>query len=100
MTFALRPMQQSMARKKPKVNLSQPIQPRTGDLSQLFSTATDTEQAAGMQLLAIRTETIVPDPEQPRRTFPKRGCVNWPKAFARMGSSSPSKSPRPAPSST
>ncbi|MFO7540878.1 MAG: ParB/RepB/Spo0J family partition protein [Chloroflexota bacterium] len=53
--------------------MSQPIQPRTGDLSQLFSTATDTEQAAGMQLLAIRTETIVPDPEQPRRTFPEEG---------------------------
>ena len=62
-----------MARKKPKVNLSQPIQPRTGDLSQLFSTERDTEQAAGMQLLAIRTDTIVPDPDQPRRTFPEEG---------------------------
>ncbi len=60
-----------MARKRPKVNLAQPVQPRSGDLEKLFATEEDVEQAAGLQLLAIRLEAIVPDPGQPRRTFPE-----------------------------
>ncbi len=58
-----------MARKKPKINLSQPIQPRTGDLERLFSTEEDVEQSAGLQLLAVRVDAIDPDPDQPRSTF-------------------------------
>jgi ParB family chromosome partitioning protein len=61
-----------MARKKrPRVNLAQPIRPQSGDLEKLFTTDTDVEQASGLQLLAIRVDAIQPDPEQPRRTFPE-----------------------------
>jgi ParB family chromosome partitioning protein len=58
-----------MTRKKTKINLSQPIQPRGGDLEQLFATEDDVEQAAGLQLLAVRVDAIDPDPDQPRSTF-------------------------------
>ncbi|MCI0398530.1 MAG: ParB/RepB/Spo0J family partition protein [Chloroflexi bacterium] len=58
-----------MAKKRPAVSLAQPIKPRTGDLEKLFTTAEDVEQAAGLQLLAIRLDAIYPDPYQPRRTF-------------------------------
>ena len=58
-----------MTRKKTKINLSQPIQPRGGDLEQLFATEGDVEQAAGLQLLAVRVDAIDPDPDQPRSTF-------------------------------
>jgi ParB family chromosome partitioning protein len=59
-----------MARKRPKVSLTQPIPPQSGDLEKLFATDHDVEQAAGMQLLAIRLDAIQPDPLQPRHTFP------------------------------
>jgi ParB family chromosome partitioning protein len=58
-----------MARKKPTVTLTQPIRPQSGDLAQLFTSSEDTEQAAGLQLVAIRLDAIQPDPAQPRRTF-------------------------------
>ena len=58
-----------MARKKTSINLSQPIQPRGGDLDRLFSTEGDVEQAAGLQLLAVRLDAIDPDVDQPRTTF-------------------------------
>ena len=58
-----------MAKKRTKINLSQPIQPRGGDLEQLFATEGDAEQAAGLQLLAVRVDAIDPDPDQPRSTF-------------------------------
>lgn len=60
-----------MARKRPKITLSQPISPQAGDLEKLFTTADDVEQAAGLQLLAVRVDAIQPDPVQPRRTFPE-----------------------------
>jgi ParB family chromosome partitioning protein len=58
-----------MTRKKTKINLSQPIQPRGGDLDRLFTGEGDAEQAAGLQLLAVRVDAIDPDPDQPRSTF-------------------------------
>ncbi len=58
-----------MARKKPTVNLSQPIRPRGGEMEALFAGEDAIEQAAGMQLLAIRLDNIRPDPTQPRQTF-------------------------------
>lgn len=59
-----------MAKKKrPKVSLTPPVRPTTGDLAQLFSTSDDIEQASGLQLLAIRLDTIQPDSAQPRKTF-------------------------------
>lgn len=64
-----------MTRKKTKINLSQPIQPRGGDLEQLFTTEDDAEQAAGLQLLAVRVDAIDPDPDQPRSTFNDAGLL-------------------------
>lgn len=61
-----------MARKnRPKVSLAQPIKPQAGDLEKLFTTEEDSEQASGLQLLAIRVDAIQPDPDQPRNTFPE-----------------------------
>ena len=58
-----------MAKKRTQINLSQPIQPRGGDLERLFATSGDVEQAAGLQLIAVRLDAIDPDPDQPRSTF-------------------------------
>ena len=60
-----------MAKKRAKISLAQPIQPRSGDLENLFSSGGDVEQPSGLQLLAIRIEAIRPDPDQPRRSFPE-----------------------------
>lgn len=59
-----------MPKKKPTINLSQPIQPKSNAFDALFSAESDVEQAAGLQLLALRVDAITPDPQQPRRTFP------------------------------
>ena len=56
-----------MAKKRPKIDLTQVVEPRTGDLEKLFSMQTDSEQAAGMDLLAVRLDTIQNDPDQPCR---------------------------------
>lgn len=56
-------------RKKTKINLSQPVRPHGGDLDRLFTADGDIEQAAGLQLLALRVDAIDPDPDQPRSTF-------------------------------
>lgn len=74
-----------MARKRPKINLSQPVPPQSGDLESLFSTPEDTEQASGMQLLAIRVDAIQPDPYQPRRTFPEDGLAELSKSIEQDG---------------
>lgn len=74
-----------MARKRPKVNLSQPVQPRSGDLEKIFSTPEDVEQAAGMHLLAIRLDAIQPDPYQPRRTFPEEGLKELSESIRQDG---------------
>ncbi|WP_374685923.1 ParB/RepB/Spo0J family partition protein [Promineifilum sp.] len=58
-----------MARKKAQINLAQSIQPRGGDFDRLFTTEADAEQAAGLQLLAVRLDAIDADPDQPRSTF-------------------------------
>ncbi len=60
-----------MAKKRPRISLSQSIKPRSGDIEQLFTTDEDIEQASGLQLLALRVDAIQPDPDQPRNTFPK-----------------------------
>ena len=59
-----------MSKKRPKISLAQPVQPRTGDLERLFATEGDIEQASGLQLLSIRLDAIQADPGQPRRTMP------------------------------
>ncbi len=58
-----------MTRKKTKINLAPPIQPRGGELDKLFAGERDAEQAAGLHLLAVRVDAIDPDPDQPRTTF-------------------------------
>jgi ParB-like chromosome segregation protein Spo0J len=74
-----------MAKKKPRVNLTQTIQPQKGDLEKLFSTAADVEQASGLQLLALRLEAIRPDPEQPRRNFPQKGLEELSESIRQDG---------------
>ena len=74
-----------MAKKRPKISLAQPIRPKSGDLEQLFSTNEDTEQASGLQLLAIRVDAILPDPLQPRRTFPKESLTELSESIKQDG---------------
>ncbi len=75
-----------MSRKKrPRVNLTQPIRPQTGDLEKLFTSKEDAEQASGLQLLAIRLDAIYPDPEQPRRTFPEESLRELSDSIAQDG---------------
>lgn len=75
-----------MARKKrPQVNLSQPIQAQTGDLETLFATEADTEHAAGLQLMAVRLDAIEPDPQQPRNTFPEDGLQELSESIRQDG---------------
>lgn len=58
-----------MTKKHTRINLSTPVRPRGGELEKLFATEGDIEQAAGLQLLALRLDAIDPDPDQPRSTF-------------------------------
>ncbi|MBP6786332.1 MAG: ParB/RepB/Spo0J family partition protein [Candidatus Promineofilum sp.] len=74
-----------MAKKRTKINLSQPIQPRGGDLEQLFATEDDAEQAAGLQLLAVRVDAIDPDPDQPRSTFNDAGLLELAESIRQDG---------------
>ncbi len=74
-----------MAKKRTKINLSQPIQPRGGDLEQLFTTEGDAEQAAGLQLLAVRVDAIDPDPDQPRSTFNDAGLLELAESIRQDG---------------
>ncbi len=74
-----------MARKKPKINLSQPIQPRTGDLEKLFGGPDATEQGSGLQLLALRLDAIRPDPDQPRQTFSDESLQELANSIAQDG---------------
>lgn len=74
-----------MARKKPKINLSQPIQPRTGDLEKLFGGPDAAEQGSGLQLLALRLDTIRPDPDQPRQTFSDESLQELANSIAQDG---------------
>jgi len=62
-----------MTKKRTQINLAQPIQPRGGELERLFATTGDVEQAAGLQLVAVRLDAIDPDPDQPRSTFNEDG---------------------------
>ena len=58
-----------MAKKRPSINLNRPIPAQTGDMETLFASKDDIEQAAGLQLLALRVDAVHPDPKQPRSTF-------------------------------
>lgn len=60
-----------MSRKRPTVSLARGIEPRRGDIEQLFATEQDSESAAGLRLLAVRLDAIMPDPDQPRNHFPE-----------------------------
>jgi len=58
-----------MAKKRPSINLNRAIPAQTGDMETLFAGQDDVEQAAGLQLLALRLDAVYPDPNQPRNTF-------------------------------
>jgi ParB family chromosome partitioning protein len=74
-----------MARKKPKVSLAQSARPRVGDLEKLFATDQDTEQASGLQLMAVRVAAIMPDPMQPRRVFPEESLQELSESIRQDG---------------
>jgi ParB family chromosome partitioning protein len=74
-----------MTKKRPQVSLSQAIRPHTGDLDRLFTGEEDVEQASGLQLLAIRIDAIVPDPDQPRSTFPPESLEELSKSIQQDG---------------
>lgn len=74
-----------MARKKPKIDLSQPFQPRRGDMAKLFSSESDVEQSAGMHLVSLRLDAIQPDPDQPRSTFPRESLQELSQSIAQDG---------------
>jgi len=74
-----------MAKKRPKVDLAQSVQPRTGDLEKLFATDEDIEQTAGLQLLSIRVDAVQPDPHQPRRTFPEDSLLELSESIKQEG---------------
>ena len=74
-----------MSKKRPKVDLSRQIPPRTGDFEQLFTSADAPEQASGLQLMAVRVDAIRPDPGQPRRTFPEDSFMISVRAFVKTG---------------
>lgn len=74
-----------MAKERPRINLAQAIPPHTGDLEKLFATQDDVEQAAGLQLVAIRLEAILADPNQPRRTFPEASLQDLSESIRQDG---------------
>lgn len=74
-----------MARKRPKIDLNQPFQPRRGDMAKLFSSDEDVEQAAGMQLVSLRLDAIQPDPDQPRSTFPRESLEELSQSIKQDG---------------
>ena len=74
-----------MTRKRPKINLSQPFQPRSGEMAQLFNSDEDVEQSAGMQLLSLRVDAIQPDPDQPRSTFPQESLEELSQSIVQDG---------------
>ncbi|MEW5986623.1 MAG: ParB/RepB/Spo0J family partition protein [Chloroflexota bacterium] len=74
-----------MAKERPRISLAQAARPHTGDLEKLFATQEDVEQAAGMQLAAIRVEAIMADPNQPRRTFPEASLLDLSESIRQVG---------------
>ena len=73
-----------MAKKRPKVNLTQSIQPRTGDLEKLFARAQESDMVSSR--MPLRPIQISLDGRSPMRDWP-----NYLKAFVRKASSSPSR---------
>lgn len=74
-----------MAKRRPKVDLVQTVEPRTGDLAKLFSVEGDVEQATGSDLLAVRLDAIRSDPNQPRRTFPESSLKELSESIKQEG---------------
>lgn len=74
-----------MPRKRPKVSLEQPVEPRSGQMEKLFAAAEDVEQASGLQLLAIRVDAIIPDPDQPRRSMAEDNLLELSESIKQDG---------------
>ena len=75
-------------KRRPRVDLSSPNQPRSSDFDELFTSGRGVEQASGMQLLAIRLDAIMPDTVQPRQTFSAESLAELSEASDRMALSS------------
>ncbi|MFN2137361.1 MAG: ParB/RepB/Spo0J family partition protein [Candidatus Promineifilaceae bacterium] len=74
-----------MAKKRPRINLSQRPTPYSDELNKLFTAPEDVEQASGMQLLAVHIDAIQPDPDQPRSTFPSESLEELSASIAQDG---------------
>lgn len=74
-----------MVKKRPRISLTQSIQPRSGEIEQLFTSEEDIEQASGLQLLALRLDAIQPDPNQPRNSFPQESLKELSESIRQDG---------------
>ena len=74
-----------MAKRRPRINLSQPPAPRSGEIEKLFTSEDDVERASGMQLVAVRIDAIQPDPDQPRSTFPRESLEELSASISQDG---------------
>ena len=72
-------------RKRPTINLAPQVPARSGDLEMLFTNEEDAEQASGIVLVRLKLDTIQPDPEQPRRTFPPESLQDLADSIAQDG---------------
>ena len=74
-----------MAKRRPRINLSQPPAPRSAEIEKLFTSPEDVEQASGLQLVAVRLDAIQPDPDQPRSTFPRESLEELSASISQDG---------------
>jgi ParB/RepB/Spo0J family partition protein len=74
-----------MTKRRSRINLSQQPAPRGGEMDKLFTGAEDVEQAAGLQLVAVRLDAIQPDPDQPRSTFPRESLEELSASISQDG---------------
>ena len=74
-----------MAKRRQRINLSQPPAPRSGEIEKLFTSPEDVEQASGLQLVAVRLDAIQPDPDQPRSTFPRESLEELSASISQDG---------------
>lgn len=72
-------------KRRPRVDLSSPNQPRSSDFDELFTSGRGVEQASGMQLLAIRLDAIMPDTVQPRQTFSAKSLAELSESIRQNG---------------
>lgn len=74
-----------MGRKRPKIELAQKPEARTGDLEQLFATESDLLQSNDMALIELPLRVIEADPLQPRKIFDEISLADLSESIRRDG---------------